>query len=91
MPSFHEALAKPLKIFSSVLSVSSVVNLPRSHMPEASERFEDAGDLVGAFGAFAAEAGGEVFGAGGGVGGEELAKESDLIGEAVGPGQSLWF
>ena len=59
-------------------------------MPEAAERFEDAGDLVGAFGAFAAEAGGEVFGAGGGVGGEELAQEGDLIGEAVGPGQSLW-
>ena len=58
-------------------------------MPETTERFEDSADLVGAFRAFAAEAGGEVFGAGGGVGGEELAKEGDLIGEAVGPGQSL--
>jgi hypothetical protein len=92
MPSFHEALAKPLKISPSVLSVSSVVNpAPYSHMPEASERFEDAGDLLGAFGAFAAEAGRESFRAGGGVGGEELADEGDLIGESVGPGQSLWF
>ena len=60
-------------------------------MPEAAERFEDAGDLLSAFGAFAAEAGREVFGAGGGVGGEKLAQEGDLIGEAVGSGQSLWF
>jgi len=73
-----------------VLSVSSAVNPPPfSHMPEASERFEDAGDLLGAFGAFAAEAGGESFGAGGGVGSEELAKEGDLIRETVGPSQSL--
>ena len=54
-------------------------------MAEAAERFEDAGDLVGAFRAFAAEVGGEGFGAGGGVGGEELADEGDLFGEAGGP------
>jgi hypothetical protein len=33
-------------------------------MPEATERFEDAGDLLGAFEAFAADAGGEDFGCG---------------------------
>jgi hypothetical protein len=37
-------------------------------MPEAAERFEHADDLLGAFGAFAAEAGGELGGAGGGLG-----------------------
>lgn len=58
-------------------------------MPEATEGFEDAFDLLGALGRFAAEAGGEGFGGGGGIGGEELADQRDLLGEAGGPGGSF--
>ncbi len=43
-----------------------------SYLPKISQSFEDAFDLAGALGAFAAELGGEGFGAGGGVGGEKL-------------------
>lgn len=60
-------------------------------MPEATERFKDAFDLLGAFGAFASELGREGFGGGGGVGGEELADQRDLLGEADGPNWSFQF
>jgi hypothetical protein len=56
---------------------------------QASKRFQDAFDLLGAFGAFSAKAGGELLGRGGGVGGEELAEEGDLVGETVGPRRSF--
>jgi hypothetical protein len=49
-------------------------------MPKASERFEDAADLVGAFRAFAAEAGGELGGAGGGLGAWQNGLQRRLIG-----------
>lgn len=61
------------------------------YLPEVAEGFEDALDLGDALGAFAAELGGERFGGGGGVGAEKLPDESDLLGEAWGPGGSFQF
>jgi hypothetical protein len=57
-----------------------------SHLPQAPQRFQNPLDLLGASFVLAVEAGGEGFGGGGGIGGEELADECDLIGEAVRPG-----
>jgi len=57
-------------VSSSVSPVLSVVNSAGfvSYLPKIPQSFEDAFDLAGALGAFAAELGGEGFGAGGGVG-----------------------
>lgn len=54
-------------------------------MSQAPEGFKDAFDLFGALGGFSAEMGREGFGGGGGVGGEKLADQGDLLGESVGP------
>jgi hypothetical protein len=62
---------------------------PLSHVAQASKRFQYAFDLLEAFGSFATEVGREGFSGCGGVGGEELADERDLLGEAVGPRRSF--
>jgi hypothetical protein len=56
-------------------------------LPQPLERLQNPLDLLGAFLVLTAEVGGEGFGGGDGVGGEELADEGDLIREAVGPGK----
>ena len=60
-----------------------------SYLPEVAQSFEDALDLAGALGAFAAELGGEAFGGGGWVGGEKLPDQRDLLGESGGPNWSF--
>jgi hypothetical protein len=56
-------------------------------LAEAFEGFEDAFDLFAALGVLAAEAGGEGFGSGGGLVGEQAADEGDLVGEFGGPSE----
>ena len=63
--------------------------LAGSYPPEVAQGFEDAFDLGGALGAFAAELGGEGFGGGGGVGSEKLPEQCDLLGESGGPNWEL--
>ena len=67
-------------------SFSPISSVWRADASELSQGFENALDLLGAFLVFAAETSGKLLRGGGGVGGEELADQGDLIGEAVGPG-----
>jgi hypothetical protein len=78
-----DSLCSPLRgrLRRSISLRSIAVNPPPlSHMPETTERFEDSADLGGAFGAVAAEAGGELGGAGGGLGAWQNGLQRRLIG-----------
>ena len=59
---------------------------PIGDVPQRLEGGEDGGDLIGALLVLAAEAGGEGFGVLA-DGGQELAEDGDLVGQAVGPGR----
>ena len=79
-------------VFLSLCPLCSLWSIPLhsgSYLPKISQSFEDAFDLAGALGAFAAELGGEGFGGGGGVGGEKLPDQRDLLGKSGGPNGSF--
>jgi hypothetical protein len=68
------------------------IGLDDLKLPQPLERFQNPLDLLAAFFVFAAEEGGERFGIirSGDIplaGGDELAEDGDLLGEAIGPGE----